>query len=682
MNDPDLRKTKTLGVPRRRWRVRNDRAVLGLAAALLSIAIVAVTIQSSMRRGRLALIPVYDDIYSMRIGAQLLHAWYEGGMASLVKQYLIEPPHSPYTALLCTASYAMLGIEEWTGYASNIVQVGVFFTLLLYLLRGLPLGYRLAGLVMGATTPLMITNAHELKPDFVAGVITSAFALIILRRPFFSGPRRTQWLAGILCGLAYLVKPSIFAQTALLTAGALGLGFLADLADGSRRPSMRQVLGGVARICLATVLIAGPHFSLTFARIWHYMWLNMFGASRDLWQFKGDTMSHVLFYLTGKGSGAGQLGPHLWIAGALMLIAVGVTLMRGVRREIVRMAALAAMLGVAYALPTLNPMKNIYVGLTFQNLFVMSGVASLALLLSRRSPLPRSGKTTVVLLCVLASVATYQVRNAWYPLDLRTPGVEPIVERRAVARTFMDAICDRAARGANRIITLNGNAMFTHEWIQFEGVRRGIVLTASNRDAQNPQDYAGILASTDQAVCSEIGTGMVQEDFPESKRQNANLAYMNEAIEFRRALVLTTPGTDKHFVLFERIPDGELFSGTRPISGLLPVEGPYPQWSIRRMQWATFPEAKMTLTDAASDSELRMLCEAHLPGQVMTILLDDREIAKVEFAAPFQVVQRTVPLTGAAPNSVITFKFSVGADGPDARRSVQFRVLRVVHATK
>lgn len=179
-------------------------------------------IQASIRRGKLSLPLIYDDIFYIAKAAAWFETFTRDGVLALVKQLVAAPPHSPHSEALGFMSFAVFGLHQWAPYAGNALVVFLLLFVANRLLAGVARWQRALCLLFLLTVPLAAMAVHEFKPDAAAAVWTAAGTLAALRKPLSSSPRR-QWLVGAAFGIAFLTKPSVFAVTGILFGGTLGL---------------------------------------------------------------------------------------------------------------------------------------------------------------------------------------------------------------------------------------------------------------------------------------------------------------------------------------------------------------------------------------------------------------------------------------------------------------------------
>ncbi len=401
---PDQIGTPHSGFPNRPGRNRRTilcSAVTWVFVVGLAALIVWSTIQASYRIGRLASIPRVDDVIYMSHGAEWLRHLRDGSVGALVSAYIADPPHSPWAAAVALAGFVVFGIHDWAPYAMTFIQVLIALAVAAVLLRRVRLGERLACLCVFACSPVLVAGVQNFKPDYFAAILTAAGIMLALRRPFVHRARWVDIVTGALFGAALFVKPSIFALTGVILCASLGTSALLNTVSRRRLdivPAIRRLEWTV----LGCGLIAGPHFAVAAPKLARYMYDNMLGDRSDLWAPERSGAEHALFFLTGP-SGQVMLGRMLWVVGGLLALALAVVAARRRRVEMLNAAGLTVMLLVTYLLATLNWMKILTFGLTFQTLLAFSGIAAAAYILGvQRGTRPRLPWAS---LSVLAAVA-------------------------------------------------------------------------------------------------------------------------------------------------------------------------------------------------------------------------------------------------------------------------------------
>ena len=106
--------------PRGRWL---------LLISILSAAYTANVIQWSLRFGRLAMDPVFDDVGYLTDGLQRLNILDQAGFHAFCRSFVQAPPHSPWSTLLATSAFSVFGVHDWAPYLLNGLLVFIFLCL-------------------------------------------------------------------------------------------------------------------------------------------------------------------------------------------------------------------------------------------------------------------------------------------------------------------------------------------------------------------------------------------------------------------------------------------------------------------------------------------------------------------------------------------------------------------------
>lgn len=168
---------------------RNRRLTLTLLA-LVAMVYTAMTLQFSLRYGRLALPVGYDDILYFEDALSRLTLLYTNELAANLTS---QPIHAPLTTAMAMFGFATFGWHDWAPYAVNGLVILALLMLLNSLLAGLHPVPRVLLLAYSLTLPFVNYSITEFRPDLPAGLATAA-ALILLvtcwpNRP----PHRSTW---------------------------------------------------------------------------------------------------------------------------------------------------------------------------------------------------------------------------------------------------------------------------------------------------------------------------------------------------------------------------------------------------------------------------------------------------------------------------------------------------------
>ena len=128
--------------------------------------------------------------------------------------------------------------------------------------------------------PLIAFIVLDCRPDAICAMLIAVGSMMILMRPWVTGPLRDQVAAGVLLDLALLWKPSVFHLTLVLFGAAMGLAGLRAYLSGC--PLKRVLTAGLISFSVAA-LLALPHYALALPRILEiHLRRGVRGASRAL----------------------------------------------------------------------------------------------------------------------------------------------------------------------------------------------------------------------------------------------------------------------------------------------------------------------------------------------------------------------------------------------------------------
>jgi hypothetical protein len=268
--------------PRGRWLV---------IFAIVSAAYTANVVQWSLRFGRLAMDPVYDDVGYLIDGLQRLNVLDSAGVHAFCQTFVQSPPHSPWSTLLAVLAFALFGVNDWAPYLLNGLLV-FFLLCLAWNVAGQTTSTRVVITSVVLLSQLPFQAILEFRPDFAAALCTAGFAVILLKMGICGMDRaaepRSYFCVGLLAGLAYLTKPTFFPHTTVMLFAAL---FVSEIDRGLLARGRFEILGIIRRSLLVlagAVLVAGPYFSVHWRALLGYFLVNTgSGKEANIWKESG-----------------------------------------------------------------------------------------------------------------------------------------------------------------------------------------------------------------------------------------------------------------------------------------------------------------------------------------------------------------------------------------------------------
>lgn len=268
----------------------------------------ASNIAASFMHGKLAIASSYDDVVYLLDGYQRRLAMLDQTFFATVKDFFLNPPHSPLSALLAMFGYSLFGPWLVSPYLMNSVLL-IFYALSVFAVLRPSLGTWISiTLVLGfLQLPISHAMVSEFRPDFGAALFfaVASFALIHNKHEILSNGERIS--LGVLAALAIAAKPS----AVLITVPMLGFSGVVGIVltvyrVGSLASGLRHSIP-----TLSTFLLLSGCFGYFWSiEIYDYL-IQVFYTNADVWKTPGDTFSQWTYYSIGW-MGTRALGPMFW----------------------------------------------------------------------------------------------------------------------------------------------------------------------------------------------------------------------------------------------------------------------------------------------------------------------------------------------------------------------------------
>jgi hypothetical protein len=187
--------------------------------------------------------------------------------------------------------------------------------------------------------------------------------------------------------------------------------------------------------------------------------------------------------------------------------------------------------------------------------------------------------------------------------------------------------------------------------------------------------HAQEIKKSQYVIASEQGNSEAMGGFLGAGNiQDQTLALVRNDPEFDQIGEFPTLNGKKYF-LFHR----ERFSGIDAISGLGPIEGPYPQWGLDKVRWGNGPQSALRV-QAQSEGQYKLMTEgrAAVAGAKMTLLVDNGVVSSYVFATnnQFERSQFMMHLTPGPHELTLTYSEWDRAGGES--RALLFDLLKLV----
>lgn len=347
-----------------RSRSRPSPLIISSVAIVIAMTFTIPLIRQSFAVGKLAVPATWDDVAYFVDAARRLDIVYRIGFTALVRDLMIETPHSPILSLIAIVGFSMFGVHAWAAHLVNGFVLGAFLGAYFIAARQLPIIVTaLLATIFVLGHPFSGILVMEFRPDALCGMLTALGTLAIVWRPWAEGDRHTMLLAGALFGGALLTKPTVFPVTLAL------FGFSMLLAGGPRflKPASRMhIIGTVLKTIGVAAVIAVPYYVFAWRRLWNYIYTTV-SSEAHIWQLTLSLYQHATYYLTGVG-GAFASGYWLfaWFAAA---IATAFFATRSVRPRLWRTAAVIA---ACYLIVSVPAQKSPFIGIVLASYFIVT----------------------------------------------------------------------------------------------------------------------------------------------------------------------------------------------------------------------------------------------------------------------------------------------------------------------
>ena len=657
---------ENIAQPSEHWRWRL------LLWAAIAIAFTSWSIQYSYRHGRLIAVPGYDDVSYFCDGLDRIDELYVQGWNGLIHSYVKDPPHSPFSTSLATASFGLFGIHEWAPYAGNGILVFLLIAFTEWLLRGARLWLRGAGLALVLTVPLTQRAVTEFRPDVAVAILTAMGVVMAVRRSLVSSNFQYRCLVGLVFGLALLVKPTMCVVTGFLWGFSLGLGILCDWY--LYRPEFRKLAASYTQTGLTTVVVAGPYYAWNGLHVFQYIYTNIFGKEAATWQLQATPKQHLLYYLTGPGA-VEMLDNSAWVLGAAILVGAIYVLARRDKENLVRMGALTLCMLGALAVPTISACKNGFYGLSFFCLVLFAALLSLREIFLNPSTVRPVWRCVTILVLVGAATITL-LREPHVPM-WGLSGDSEIGSSRKTCGDIIAALVAEKQEGTASILTtapIQYANQCTMNWLaRSNGHQLKFHSVSHNSDLET---YRQSMSNADFVICFHTERPI---------KQIANERLATEILALARSQPsLVEVGSFPSYagVVYYLFKNKQsTFTSWKSARNLGPVEGPFPKWQLPCVRWGLAGQTNLHF-DSTQDGpmSLRMSCRSGITDQTLNVLLDGKQIYSQLLAGgkTFTAIEIPLPLTTRGEHE-LTFTYSESAKSADSRSlAVLFERLQIV----
>jgi hypothetical protein len=598
-------------------------------------------IHQSLDQGQLGYPITYDDSSYFRDGLVLLHAVQDRGPVAFLSEWLKQPPHSPWSAALAFAGFAIFGAVDWAPAAASSFAISLVLALLALLTRDLRFHVALLLAVGLLTWPYFGHMICDSRPDMAWGIFVALFVAVVSNALGRKLSRREIICAGALLAAALLAKTSTFPVTLAIAFGVIVASVLLQqnksIADANTEA---RSIGPFALVFVLGFLLALPHYAIAFRTIYEYIAANVFGDRAHIWELPLSLKEHLLYHLTGSGGWA-MMGAWFWMTAATLAVFLYVIYRRRDRPAGARAACYAVAFAIAFAAVTIPAHKSPHIGSVVPAICAMAWVAMTVYLARSATTRGRRLESALLIVTVVVGVLAFQ----WHSTIRYGP---------ADAARFIDI------RERHNRVTEVLNSLVTH------GMSYGkvyVVGTTLYLNAENLRYYAlksrldGLafvddlfsddLRAATTAIDGSDAVILFSADHSEVSRAlpsgDAKLVgeiakYIEGDAHLTRALTLESLDGVGETHVFVRRPAFEMGGHAR---GFGAIEGPYPQWNLTRVRWGLGPSSSFVVPGSLHSSRLLLVAQTPHKTQVVTVLVDGHEVKRHEFVgtdAPEEII--------------------------------------------
>ncbi len=336
----------------------------------ISIIFTVLQIQHSLRQGQLGLPPSYDDVNYFEDALIRLRLFYDNGWLSLLKNYIENPPRSPFSTLIAFLGFAFFGIKDWAPAAINFLSIFLILVLIDYLSGKLPIAWKIFMMITALTWPIIGHLIIECRPDIFCGLLTVSVIIVITEKPWISANKERHFIVGLILGGALLTKPTISPVTLVLAITAMILVTLIEVFVCQYQGKKKQIILPFIRVLGLGILIALPHFLFAFKRTLLYVYQSLV-VDKSIWAPERPVIEHIFYYLSGDG---GQMMINNWLYIWLLMVAIigFIIAQRKDWQSIIRVPALVGSMLLAYVIVTHSDHKSPFLGVVFPSFLFFS----------------------------------------------------------------------------------------------------------------------------------------------------------------------------------------------------------------------------------------------------------------------------------------------------------------------
>ncbi len=634
----------------------------------------AASIIQSLRQGQLAAPATYDDIdYFVDAGRRLL-GFYDLGFPALVQGYLVDPPHAPTSIAVSFIGFLLFGLNEWAPALVNTVWVVALLLIVRRWFAGLPAWVTATVVIAVLAWPILGFLVIEGRPDVVNAFLLAFGCIALVERPWVGAGRGRLLAIALVFAAALLTKPSVFPITIALYGFSLVLATGLDYLDESRTLTLGRMLGRNAAALAITLVVVLPHYVLAVGREIQYIIVTTFTREKDLWAVKLPPYEQFTFYLWGGLGGHRTMGVWFFITLALVVAAVVGLVIRRSDAKLRRVAAMALIFAASYAVVSIPAHKSIFLGVqvtAFCLVFFL--LATRSLFTAALGGKPWQTACAAVMSVALIGTAGLNFQWHWFNKkgEQRVASVDVLAKRYALIDAVYEATKPQG-QSSSKIYFPAITDYLNADVLDFAFIQQG---DAADRafDAHRSDDVAQHLANINAAT-HVVVFAPDDPDLISWLPSVRSLPAVREAVEANPAFVkiasLAPPLSGGSIEIYARKTNLPTLA---PGTGVLGLEGPYPQWNLPQMRWVIGSAATLKLLDTTpGKASLHLDVKSPVADQTITVSIDGRDQGRCTIAIPYKDKGETctVDVTIEPGDKEITLNFSRIDTSNDLKRAL------------
>ena len=372
-----------------------------VAIGALVVVVFFFNISVSVWNGRLANVPLFDDVDYLYDAFDRLYFPTTNSIFGILGGFIVSPPHSPLSALTAISGYSLFGPFVLAPYLANIWIIALFATVMEHYTKDLatPL-QRVALILVALAAPVTHAMVNEFRPDMGAGLLFAwaGYALVHARWEVDSLAKRSA--LALLAVLAVAAKPSGIVVALPMVCFAATLGYLSTVvsAGGSIRATFRRMVPSAILFCLVLAI---------FLAIWGRSTIDyltqVFVVNADVWTVKDGILTKILYYSVGDGGRTG-LGVLFYFGAGVIALDIAWSLMRLNERQSVAALAYYLLVAVTYIGMSLASSQSVFQGSYFFVPFLIGSITGASRILARLGPHKGGLLATSATVCVAAFI--------------------------------------------------------------------------------------------------------------------------------------------------------------------------------------------------------------------------------------------------------------------------------------